>query len=125
MKALFIQFLTLVLIISSCEKVNKSNSDNTTLDYEISINDTFHIDLISNPSTGYSWAWTNKQLVSIVDTIDHSFVPDTPILVGSGGKEIWKFTGIKSGIDSIKLEYCRLWESNSTTDSKIIIVKVN
>lgn len=103
---------------------NKIDSENSKADYEVSVNEQFHIDLVSNPTTGYSWAWVNKQTIDIVDTIDRSFMVDTPVLVGSGGKEIWKFKGVKSGVDSIKMEYCRPWDSNSTIDSKIIVVKV-
>jgi len=103
---------------------DKIESESIIVDYEISINGEFQIELISNPTTGYSWAWVNKQTVIIVDTVDWSYIADTPILTGSGGKEIWKFKGLERGVDSIKMEYCRLWDSNSTIDSKIIIVKV-
>jgi inhibitor of cysteine peptidase len=124
MKNLSIALVALVLVFSSCEKDEQNKSDNIKPDYEISINESFQLDLISNPTTGYSWKWTNREIVSIVDTIDHSYAPDTPILLGSGGKEIWKFKGIKTGIDTIKLEYKRSWESNSHLDSRKIVVKV-
>jgi len=93
-------------------------------DYEIELNENFQLELDSNPTTGFAWKWTNKQSVTIVDSVGREYIPNTPVLTGSGGKEIWKFKGIKTGIDTIKLEYCRSWEAASTVTSKTITVKV-
>jgi predicted secreted protein len=93
-------------------------------DYEIGINESFKIEFVSNPSTGYSWKWINKPGNSIVDTIDYQFIPGNPDMVGSSGKEIWKFSGKRSGTEVIRLEYNRSWEPNSTIDSKTITIKV-
>jgi len=93
-------------------------------DYEIAVNESFQLELDSNPSTGYSWKWTNKQSVSIVETLDEEYIPSAPALIGSGGKEIWKFKGLKGGTDTIKLEYCHSWDPKSTVDTKEITVKV-
>ncbi len=134
MRTLSFAVVAILSISSSCQrgvnnkidniKTDNIISDNINADYEIGLNESFQLDLVSNPTTGYSWRWTNKQSVSIVDTFDYSFIPDSPILVGSGGKEIWKFKGIKSGVDSIKLEFCRSFEPNSTIDTKEIVVNV-
>lgn len=93
-------------------------------DYEIGVNESFQVELDSNPSTGFAWKWINKDSVLIVELFDNEYIPNTPVLTGSGGKEIWKFRGIKSGIDTIKLEYCRSWDPASTVSSKAIVVKV-
>jgi len=93
-------------------------------DYQIAVNESFQIELNSNPTTGYSWKWTNKTSVTIVETFDFQFKSDEPVLAGSGGKEVWKFKGVKSGTDTIRLEYCRSWEPNSTAASKNIVVTV-
>jgi len=93
-------------------------------DYEIAVNDSFQLELDSNPTTGYRWEWTNKESVSIVGTLDNKYVSGSPASAGSGGKEIWKFKGLMSGIDTIILEYCRSWEPNSTVDKKTITIKV-
>jgi predicted secreted protein len=121
MKKLSITLLLIITVFSSCDK---TNSETFEVDYQISLNEQFQLDLVSNHSTGYSWKWTNKQTVTIVDSVDCSYVCDTPVTVGSGGKEIWNFKGIKSGVDTIKLAYCHAWDSNSTVDSKKIVVKV-
>ncbi len=86
--------------------------------------DSFQIELTSNPTTGYSWKWVNRKSVSIVDTIGYKYLPDSLGLVGSGGKEIWLFKGIKIGVDSLCFEYNRVWEANSTVNTKTIYVRI-
>lgn len=93
-------------------------------DYEIAVNESIQIELNSNPTTGFAWKWTNKESVSIVNLTGTEYIPDAPALTGSGGKEIWKFTGLKSGTDTIKLEYCQPWDTTSTVNTKNITVKV-
>ena len=93
-------------------------------DYEVAINGSFQFELDANPTTGYAWKWTNKDAVSIVDTFGHQYILSEPVLTGSGGKEIWKFKGLKSGTDTLKLEYCRSWEPNSAVATKTITVEV-
>ena len=43
---------------------------------------------------------------------------------GSGGSEIWKFKGIKSGLDTIKMGYTRPWKPHDLADFKMIVVRV-
>ena len=93
-------------------------------DYEIKIGEIFQLELVANPSTGYSWKWTNQQAGSIVEAIDAEFIPARTNVVGSKGKEIWRYKGIRSGTALIKLEYNRSWEPNSTVDTKTITVTV-
>ena len=124
METLSITLFSLLLIFSSCSKNKKNNSDNMKTDYVMAINETIQIELESNPTTGFAWKWTNKESVSIVDSTGTEYIPYTPALTGSGGKEIWKFTGLKSGTDTIKLEYCRPWDTTSTAKTKNVTVKV-
>lgn len=93
-------------------------------EYEIGTGESFQIELASNPSTGYSWKWMNKQEVSVVDTVENQFVVDSAAKIGGGGREIWKFKGIKSGSEVIKLGYTRAWESGTAADTKTIKVIV-
>ena len=116
-----IQFLLPLAILVSC-----NSQKNIKADYEISKNEIFEISLISNPTTGYSWKWANKKPTSLLDTIGKSYIP-TKVkdgIVGSGGTEIYKFKGNIVGIDTVKFEYCRSWEPNSTVETKKFIVKI-
>ena len=111
---------TLLIFTSGCKKNNRSN-----VDYEISVDEIFEVELVSNPTTGYSWKWTNRPFISIVDTIDWNYISATPELIGSGGMEVWEFRGIQAGIDTIKLEYRQSWDSSSTIESKHLLIQVN
>ena len=108
--------------MSGCNTTRESDIHKT--DYVIPVNGQIKIELQSNPTTGYSWQWKNKSSVNIVDTINFQYVPAKTGLMGSGGVEHWQFKGIKSGIDSIKLIYCRPWDSTSVVQTKIFVVRV-
>jgi predicted secreted protein len=122
MKALTISIITALFLISACKEdlIVKEGKP----DFEISIGETISLSLISNRTTGYSWIWVNRDQISIVDTFDFDYIVDDPTKIGSGGKEIWNFIGKNTGTDTIKLEYKRLWEPNSTVESKKITVVV-
>ena len=124
MKPQLIIYLIAALVLNCCSIENVKRSSAINADYEKSINEQFQIDLPSNPTTGYSWKWTNKRSVTIVDSIGYQYIPDNPTITGKGGKEIWKFKGKEPGIDTIKFEYCRPWDSKSIARSKIIIIKI-
>lgn len=120
MKLIGISLLVLLYTFSGC----KIHSKAMKTEYEIGIGESFQIELASNPSTGYSWKWTNKQEVSVVDTAGNQYIPDSPDRIGGGGREILKFKGLKSGSEVIKLEYTRAWESGPVADTKTIKVNV-
>ena len=124
MHPLSVKILILSLILSTCSQKETLKSIPMNTDYQIAVNESFQIELNSNPTTGYSWKWTNKDAVKIVETFDFQFKIDEPVLAGSGGKEIWKFKGLKSGTDTIRLEYCRPWDPSSTAASKNLVVTV-
>lgn len=89
-------------------------------------NKTFEVSLPSNSTTGYSWKWINKNPTSFVDTISKTYIATKykEEIAGSGGNEIWKFRVNAVGIDTLKFEYCRSWEPNSTIETKKFIIKI-
>lgn len=93
-------------------------------DFELSVNESFQVELDANPTTGFAWKWTNRESVSIIELSGSEYIAADPVLIGSGGKEIWKFKGIKTGIDTIKMEYGRAWETTSAANRKNITVEV-
>jgi predicted secreted protein len=124
MRSIPIVLIIFLSIFICCNKEKVNESDKIAADYEIAVNDSFQIELVANHTTGYAWVWTNREGVNITDTIDYEYIIDHPDTAGSGGKEIWKFKGIKTGLDSVKFEYKRSWDPNSTIDSKNIVVRV-
>jgi inhibitor of cysteine peptidase len=117
--------LTLVLVLFlACKTTSKEKTKGVKADYEIAVGESFTLELPTNPSTGYSWMWMNKSNASLLDSINYTYVPKKPIMMGSGGTAVWKFKGIKKGIDSIQLNYCRPWELNAPVQVKTIVVKV-
>jgi predicted secreted protein len=120
----FIFVLVVLNLFIKCKKEDKETNP-STFDYIVKIDSGFKVALKSNPTTGYSWQWTNTRAVPIIDSIGYSFVADTPVLCGSGGQEIWEFKGVKPGIDTLIFKYKRPWEKNSAIESKYFIVKVN
>jgi predicted secreted protein len=107
----------------SCSETAKQVEDKN-VDIVTAVDSVFQITFDSNPTTGYSWCWLNRGSVSIVDSMDFDYIPSKPVLVGSGGKEIWKFIGRKSGIDSLVFIYERSWEPGSGVRNKTYVVQV-
>ena len=120
MKNILIPILASIILLSGCRKHPELNAD-----HEISVNEICQIELVSNPSTGYSWKWVNKEFITIVDSINWTYVAEAPELIGSGGKEIWEFRGVQTGIDTVKFEYSQSWDASSIIDSIYLVIKVN
>ena len=116
-KVIFSILMLLLFLLSSCDKNDRVNQEGST-------ESIFQIDLISNPTTGYTWKWTNKQSITIVDSINHYFIPNYPDRVGSAGIETWKFKGKKKGTEVLEFKYNRSWDPNSTIDQKAITITV-
>ena len=81
--------------------------------------------LVSNPSTGYTWEWANREAVRCVGAGDRSYRPDRPGVPGSGGCETWTFSGLRRGADSLRMVYRRSWEPDSVQQSRVIRIRVD
>lgn len=118
----------ILAILAGCSCPNKTSNKKNQADYEISANEEFQVSLKSNPTTGYSWRWVDSGAIEVVDSVAHRYVadkkPDHIMISGRGGREIWTFKGVKRGVDTLKMEYCRPWEKGSVTDKKVIVVRV-
>jgi inhibitor of cysteine peptidase len=124
MKKLAVLLLLASMLSSTCDKSTENVAPNLKATYTVGVHEDFTIVMKSNPTTGYSWRWVNSGTVAVVDSIGESYVPDKPMLDGSGGKEVWKFRGVKTGRDTLIFEYCRPWDPQSTADTNIVVVKV-
>ena len=81
--------------------------------------------LNANHTTGYSW-----QLVKFdgdaLDSAAPAYETDqhAPGVAGSGGTEVWRFTALKTGHQSIRLEYRRPWEAPGMTPGQVSTLDV-
>jgi predicted secreted protein len=94
-------------------------------DYEVAVGSSFSIEMTSNPTTGYRWHWMNRNSVSTVDSTGYRYIQDSPGKMGSGGKEVWTFTGKRSGTDTIRFDYNRAWAKKPAVNSKTFTVRVD
>ncbi len=130
MKAHTIIVCFFAVIFYGCVKADLDNAPQSDPKekYTISVNDTIAFSLSSNPTTGYSWIWLNQDAVSIVTSLGSQYTMDKTAekeIAGRGGKEIWKFIGVKTGSDTIRLGYRRPWESVQPIKTTNIFIKVH
>ncbi len=130
MKAYTIVLCLLVAEFCGCVKSELDNAPQfgPREKYTISVGDTIAFSLSSNPTTGYSWGWLNQDAVSIVTSPGSQYTMDKTNekgVVGRGGREIWKFIGVKNGSDTIRLGYRRPWESVQPVKSETIFIRVH
>lgn len=79
---------------------------------EAKVGQDFVIDLLSNPSTGYSWRLA-RPLPSMLKLQRKRYIPPKVQKLGGGGTEEWTFKSVRSGKATIMFEYIRPWEKDS------------
>jgi inhibitor of cysteine peptidase len=71
------------------------------------------VTLAANPSTGFQWSYRATP-EGVVDPIGESeYIPDQPVLTGSGGRERFRFTARRAGSAALQFEYRRPFEPGS------------
>lgn len=78
---------------------------------EVSIGESFNIELECNEATGYSWQFNRPLDDEILKFVSSKYVPystDEPL--GAGGKEVWTFRAVGAGETVVYLFYGRVWE---------------
>lgn len=63
----------------------------------------FEIVIKSNPTTGYHWEIVDELNNNVVGFISKDYKADEPVLIGSGGVDIWTFKAIGAGQVTITL----------------------
>ena len=84
----------------------------------------FTITLPANPTTGYQWQLARPLNVKLIKLISSEYIADDTGLVGSGGKQVWKFKAIKVGRAAVALKYVRPSEKNTKPEVKYFIVSI-
>ena len=71
------------------------------------------VTLTSNATTGYSWSqrFTVDGVLGVVGETE--YLPDQPIIPGSGGRERFRFRAVRTGRTTASFEYRRPWETSS------------
>ena len=69
------------------------------------------IELESNASTGFRWAFTTEPDAAVLALAGNDYQAPSADLLGAPGKEAWRFTAVKAGTTSLTLVYARPWES--------------
>jgi inhibitor of cysteine peptidase len=67
--------------------------------------ETFDIVLSSNPTTGYRWNLIGDLDANVVQLIGQDYISQQPVLVGSGGVDVWTFRAINAADATIVLGY--------------------
>lgn len=103
---------------------------NKDYDFKVVQGDVFRITLKTNPSTGYSWHYTQQPDTGIVQFIKREQVekPDTleqnKMMVGQAIEEIWYFKGVGTGKTAIDLHYSRKPDAEEYAQTRHYAIKV-
>ncbi|KPK37404.1 MAG: hypothetical protein AMJ65_14630 [Phycisphaerae bacterium SG8_4] len=102
-------------VYRSAETVEVSE-DNDCGQIELELGKLLVVTLESNPSTGYQWELieSNESILKQFGQSEYkpSETSDAPI-VGTGGREIFRFKAISSGQMTLQLVYRRPWEEGA------------
>jgi len=78
----------------------------------------FEISLASNVSTGYSWEPVfDASAIELVGR-EYKADPAPPGMVGSGGKDFFRFKPLKSGETKVSFVYHHPWEKPTDADKR-------
>lgn len=71
------------------------------------VGEEFAITLPSNPSTGHRWMLADSLAEGMLRLVDRTYVPQQPVMPGSGGHERFTFAALAPGETTIWLRYAR------------------
>jgi predicted secreted protein len=70
---------------------------------EVAAGETFHIVVVSNPSTGYHWDFIGELDTNVVEFVSSDYTADEPVMPGSGGVDVFTFNAVAAGQTQITL----------------------
>ena len=92
-------------------------------DLSVKVGESFDLKLRGNPTTGYLWALT--RLPENFYLLSENYVPDQPIMIGSGGTYHFTFVAMKAGMGNFAFYMLRPWEPFAPIEESDWAVKVN
>ncbi len=87
------------------------------------LGETFDIVLVSNPTTGYRWNLVKELDTNTIQLVGQDYLPQRPILVGSGGVDVWTFRAVKAGDTTIVFGYYP--PGNNTEPSETVTFSIH
>ena len=84
----------------------------TSSPIDVSVDDTFTIELEANPSTGYSWELAGPLDEAIVVSLGSDHEAGDSDAVGAPGTQELSFRAVGEGSTTIALQYVRPWETD-------------
>lgn len=89
----------------------------------VTLKDTFNIELVSNPSTGFKWNYETNKKNKKIKLIDDKFIAPETEMVGVAGKRIYTFSALKKGEFTLVFKYARGTQAPEKTHTVLLIVK--
>jgi inhibitor of cysteine peptidase len=114
--------ILLILLFSASFCLAQESKPAEVIDAQVNRN--FTITLPSNPTTGYQWQLARPLNNKMIKLIGSEYIAEDTGLVGSGGKQVWKFRALKAGSAAIALKYVRPSEKNVPAASEKIFIIV-
>ena len=129
----FIFCILLLLHYYNCQNLDNAKifkiprkSDSKLEEFKVRKGETFALQFYSNPTTGFSWHFLNKDEVSdSLQLLTSKYVaPKTPVnLVGAGGYMYYYFKGVEVTNETqiLKFSYTRGKDNGLTTLVKVTV----
>ena len=118
--------IAIAIAIAGVANAQKSKVSDPKPYYEIRKGCTITFRLLEHTGGGYMWQWANQQQATVVDTVSVSIQSTSTDSrkIGAPTYSIWTFKGIKRGVDTLQLEELRVFQKNSTINTKEIVIRV-
>ena len=92
-------------------------------EWRMNVGETRVLALNSNSSTGYGWTVISPPGDLLV-VRDRGYRPRKPVMPGSPGTHLWRFTAQKPGEASVFFRYARPWEKGGDATMRDIKVTI-
>lgn len=97
----------------------EESADSSVIRINVFLNDTFSFKLESNPSSGFTWEWKNRDKALLVKSADWNFKNDSG-LTGGYGNENWYFIASNLGTEELIMEYRQPWDKETPAEEEKI-----
>lgn len=89
------------------EKNMTATLTETETSINVKLDETFHVVLTSNATTGYEWVWNNEAETTGITLLSSEYKtsPDSKGVTGAGGEEMWQFKASAEGSHTLNFVY--------------------